>query len=218
MYVGDVSYYDIDYFSYLLHIFYVSLGVALAIIWLVLHRFCGENIAALHTNGPRYVQGGLLARDTGLRMTKDERRRVMEAALIQRRVTQLDIEEMKDIEAEIDPSCSICLAEYEENDAKLSSAHCDHCFHTCCLLEWLQAHDDCPNCRKPVLTPSELQDAAVTVFTERQLSEIKGRPFDWVESSNDLGESSRRTNQSTSPRQTHPERLPSSIYVISLAI
>ena len=157
--------------------FYISsAGIALTIIWLIVQRYCGQSFAALHTDGPRYIQGGALARDAGFRMTELERRKAMEAALIQRRVTYIEIEEKQVNGSEIDP-CSICLADYKEGDVKISSTHCDHIFHYSCLLEWLIEHDDCPNCRSSVLTPSELKEAVYSVFTEAEVREMKSRAF-----------------------------------------
>jgi hypothetical protein len=48
-------------------------------------------------------------------------------------------------------SCSICLESYQENESVSYSKHqnCSHCFHTGCIMNWLQDEhrNDCPYCR-----------------------------------------------------------------------
>ena len=52
-----------------------------------------------------------------------------------------------------EPSCSICLCAYEAGDDICWSCNtrCTHAFHTECMSEWLQRHDDCPQCRQEYL-------------------------------------------------------------------
>jgi len=45
-----------------------------------------------------------------------------------------------------DPSCTVCLCEYEDQQ-KVRLMPCGHYFHTECVDEWLVAHHTCPMCR-----------------------------------------------------------------------
>lgn len=63
---------------------------------------------------------------------------------------------------EEDNCCSICLEPYAVGDtvARLKKEQtdsndkdtCNHWFHEDCILQWLQNHDDCPLCRKNMIT------------------------------------------------------------------
>mmetsp|Transcript_17808 Transcript_17808/g.35849 ORF Transcript_17808/g.35849 Transcript_17808/m.35849 type:complete len:229 (+) Transcript_17808:744-1430(+) len=52
-----------------------------------------------------------------------------------------------------EPSCSICLCAYEPGDDICWSCNtrCTHAFHVECMSEWLQNHNDCPQCRREYL-------------------------------------------------------------------
>jgi len=45
--------------------------------------------------------------------------------------------------------CTICLADYEENDCEIVVLNCGtrHVFHEKCLLEWIKKQEYCPICR-----------------------------------------------------------------------
>ncbi|XP_047541974.1 E3 ubiquitin-protein ligase RLIM-like isoform X1 [Vanessa atalanta] len=45
--------------------------------------------------------------------------------------------------------CSICC-DVVLRDQEIMSLPCTHNFHTKCILPWLQEHQTCPNCRKPI--------------------------------------------------------------------
>lgn len=47
-----------------------------------------------------------------------------------------------------DPTCSVCLSSYEE-DEHLRRLGCGHAYHALCLDQWLQTNATCPRCRKP---------------------------------------------------------------------
>jgi len=63
---------------------------------------------------------------------------------------------------EEDNCCSICLEPFAVGDtvARLKKEQpdsndkdtCNHWFHEDCILQWLQNHDDCPLCRKNMIT------------------------------------------------------------------
>ncbi|XP_062200781.1 probable E3 ubiquitin-protein ligase RHB1A isoform X2 [Phragmites australis] len=41
--------------------------------------------------------------------------------------------------------CPICLEEYDEGNPR-SVTKCEHHFHLCCILEWMERSDTCPVC------------------------------------------------------------------------
>ncbi|XP_062205429.1 probable E3 ubiquitin-protein ligase RHB1A isoform X2 [Phragmites australis] len=41
--------------------------------------------------------------------------------------------------------CPICLEEYDEENPR-STTKCEHHFHLCCILEWMERSDTCPVC------------------------------------------------------------------------
>ena len=47
---------------------------------------------------------------------------------------------------EAQPSCSICIVDYEM-DEMVSQLICGHRFHPECIRQWLQSHRSCPFCR-----------------------------------------------------------------------
>ena len=60
-----------------------------------------------------------------------------------------------------EPSCSICLCPFEpaEEICWSSNKRCKHSFHKDCMSEWLQRHEDCPQCRQDYLkSDSEFED------------------------------------------------------------
>lgn len=52
----------------------------------------------------------------------------------------------------IDESCSICLAEFVDEDIVSQLGRCRHEFHTCCIESWLNRDQfTCPLCRSNLL-------------------------------------------------------------------
>jgi len=45
--------------------------------------------------------------------------------------------------------CAICQEDYKEMD-KMVTMPCDHLFHKDCAITWLNLHNTCPSCRKPL--------------------------------------------------------------------
>jgi len=160
-------------------------GIIVAILWIIYDN-CRTRFAALHTDGPRYIAGGALARDAGLYLTKIERMTIFKKVLPNRvystafhpqheddNKTDNACRMAEDGEAE----CSICLSAYEHGDTLITLPHCKHEFHSECILEWLTSNDGCPQCRENVLTPIELREGTSHSFTESQLNNIFLRRF-----------------------------------------
>jgi len=67
--------------------------------------------------------------------------------------------------------CAICLCPYEEGDIRIFSKRCPHVFHKECILEWLvKCHNECPCCRKEMVTKSELKETSVSLLGTEQLA------------------------------------------------
>ncbi|XAR64957.1 hypothetical protein NMG60_11008865 [Bertholletia excelsa] len=46
-----------------------------------------------------------------------------------------------------DTQCTVCLAEYQQEDMLRILPYCGHTFHAMCVDKWLQQHSTCPVCR-----------------------------------------------------------------------
>lgn len=46
-----------------------------------------------------------------------------------------------------DAQCTVCLAEYREEDTLRILPYCGHSFHATCIDRWLHQHSTCPVCR-----------------------------------------------------------------------
>jgi len=67
--------------------------------------------------------------------------------------------------------CAICICPYEEGDIRIFSKRCPHVFHKECILEWLvKCHNECPCCRKEMVTKSELKETSVSLLGTEQLA------------------------------------------------
>lgn len=51
--------------------------------------------------------------------------------------------------------CPICLEEYSEENPKMVTK-CEHDFHLCCILEWMERSETCPVCDKEVVFDEDL--------------------------------------------------------------
>ncbi|XP_059309837.1 putative RING-H2 finger protein ATL71 [Lycium ferocissimum] len=60
----------------------------------------------------------------------------------------------EDIDDDIASGCSICLADYKDNDMLRILSNCGHIYHVNCIDPWLRLHPTCPICRNsPLPTP-----------------------------------------------------------------
>lgn len=48
--------------------------------------------------------------------------------------------------------CSVCLSEFEQDEALRLLPKCSHAFHVNCIDMWLLSHKNCPLCRAPVFS------------------------------------------------------------------
>lgn len=68
-----------------------------------------------------------------------------------------------------EPSCSICLCEYERGE-KVVRLPCDHLYHEACLNSWTTAHTRCPLCNYDLMDGFE-QPVSVTQQQAQQHAE-----------------------------------------------
>jgi hypothetical protein len=60
----------------------------------------------------------------------------------------ISINYLKNLIAEVQKSCSICLEDYKNiADEDLYITRCNHLFHTQCIHTWSAEHNICPTCR-----------------------------------------------------------------------
>nr|XP_043625257.1 RING-H2 finger protein ATL54-like [Erigeron canadensis] len=48
-------------------------------------------------------------------------------------------------------SCSVCLSDFQENEALRLLPKCNHAFHISCIDTWLRSHTNCPLCRAGIV-------------------------------------------------------------------
>jgi len=65
--------------------------------------------------------------------------------------------------------CPICIDTYDDGNTIIHSKNCSHFFHKDCIFQWLEKNDDCPCCRKNMITPQELFDATLKVINKGSL-------------------------------------------------
>ena len=53
-----------------------------------------------------------------------------------------------------DDYCVICHEEWKYGDMCYST-HCNHVYHSDCLMKWMERSKSCPTCRAPVIPPND---------------------------------------------------------------
>lgn len=67
-------------------------------------------------------------------------------------VIKYDAEQAEELKRQgEEPTCTICLEDYNEGDELRRMPHCRHVFHQECSDLWLRSSQTCPNCRTSVL-------------------------------------------------------------------
>ncbi|KAG7344227.1 ring finger domain containing protein [Nitzschia inconspicua] len=70
-------------------------------------------------------------------------------------------------------TCPICLNEYVEGDKVITGSHCPHKFHFECCMQWLEkGNDHCAYCRKDMMKPEEMTQAARDVLGDARVDKI----------------------------------------------
>jgi len=115
----------------------------------------------------------------------------MEAGIIERHTDPSPTDDTASSTSDDDQEqvCCICLAECEKGCQLMMGTRCNHFFHSDCCMEWLQKHDHCPYCRKEMMSPSEMREAAIQVLgPDRVISMRQGEPVEETTASshNDL--------------------------------
>ncbi|CAH8281545.1 unnamed protein product [Eruca vesicaria subsp. sativa] len=79
--------------------------------------------------------------------------RVTTAGLDRSAIDSITVVKFKNGEGIIDGTdCSVCLSEFEEDEALRLLPKCSHAFHVSCIDMWLLSHKNCPLCRAPVFS------------------------------------------------------------------
>ncbi|CAM8949076.1 unnamed protein product [Rhodiola kirilowii] len=68
---------------------------------------------------------------------------------------------------EIESQCTICLAEYGDEDSLRFIPFCGHSFHKNCIDIWLRQHATCPICRTSVRDISDKKHVMQPMFSPR---------------------------------------------------
>ncbi len=63
-------------------------------------------------------------------------------------------------------TCSICFERFEEGDLIISGGLCPNAYHRECVMSWVEANDDCPMCRQPMLDESVYQAVEEQIIHE----------------------------------------------------
>ena len=63
-----------------------------------------------------------------------------------------------------EPTCTICLVEYEHGDDIRRSFHCNHVFHSQCILDWLVEQQEQQPTTPPTGSSILLDDGSVIVL------------------------------------------------------
>jgi hypothetical protein len=76
---------------------------------------------------------------------------------------------------EEEPSCSICLCEYETGET-VTKLPCNHIYHESCLTSWTENHVRCPLCNFDLMTGFQQPESSTTT-RQRQNNEAEQMAF-----------------------------------------
>jgi hypothetical protein len=75
---------------------------------------------------------------------------------------------------QINPTCTICLENFEPLSEVKQLPTCHHIFHRNCLTEWLHHHNNCPMCRTNI---SSIQQRLNPTFNNHWLQQLLLQTF-----------------------------------------
>jgi hypothetical protein len=82
----------------------------------------------------------------------------------------IDLVSTKNVDVEEEPSCSICLCEYDRGE-KVVRLPCEHMYHESCLSSWTTHHTRCPLCNYDLMDGYEQPASVVTQQQAQQHAE-----------------------------------------------
>lgn len=149
----------------------------------IMDYYCSHSVAPNIANQQQYINGGRIARDTGLSgLSRYERRCILDKIFLgntksyylsENNTNVEDFEENITLE-ESHKTCAICINDYAQGEQVIEGNICHHMFHRDCLLEWLgdQRKDICPCCRVEMITCDEYTDCAMNVLGDDRVSRV----------------------------------------------
>ncbi|CAF3460394.1 unnamed protein product [Rotaria socialis] len=88
-------------------------------------------------------------------------------------INQLPILTMTPSNLSVNPSCAICLENFDPLSEVKQLPICHHVFHVNCLTEWLLRHANCPMCRTAII-PS-IQRTPTSIFNNYWMQQLFSR-------------------------------------------
>lgn len=76
---------------------------------------------------------------------------------------------------QVNPSCAICLENFDSSSEVKQLPTCHHIFHTNCLTEWLLRHGNCPMCRATI--PTTEPRSSPSVFNNQWFQQLLNQTF-----------------------------------------
>jgi len=71
--------------------------------------------------------------------------------------------------------CSVCLNEFQEEEALRLLPKCNHAFHVPCIDTWLRSHTNCPLCRASIVSSSVSSEAPVSNSEQENASSARNQ-------------------------------------------
>ncbi|XP_066938454.1 E3 ubiquitin-protein ligase RNF126-B-like isoform X2 [Macrobrachium rosenbergii] len=70
-------------------------------------------------------------------------------------ISQIPTVKITKEQAEQGLQCSVCMEDFKEDEG-VRQLHCEHCYHSDCIIPWLELHGTCPVCRKLLLEDGQV--------------------------------------------------------------